>query len=457
MSPISIADQSPSVEFFTVNDWETILSNRNSLGLSFLSSSRAPYLEHAYSLPVPVVWGFSVEGMVPKLLNIIDDLQVFSELETVLNIQHAQQEFFSRWVNVLALGGTKLSLKEILQTLRKEIPNTFPLSKCDIDLERILNSIAENYSGRWMKFDKMLFFYLYAESGEQNYERDSQETEVRTFLTYVYDATILRDSVKFNIPWERIAKYGQLKPTCYEHIFFDPQEFCVWKEPARGQFLWPWQRCMAVSPTSREKLSLTAINTTSLVGDLRFSTVAMNQFWPPEAYASFLDEIVEISHKLLLSSGAYFDKETGDGFAAHYCTSEFEIDEFGANAQANEIETAISTGRQIILAASEICQKYQKHLKQGLQNVQMSIGIHSENAVWICDRNQVRALGQSVVQASRLCDTAKPMETIISNSCYQVLLMSGSPLIADFIRRDIDIKEIHQKAGSYGYGIGPAT
>ena len=96
--------------------------------------------------------------------------------------------------------------------------------------------------------------------------------------------------------------------------------------------------------------------------------------------------------------------------------------------------------------------KAQSRLGQGLGALQMSMGIHIDNAVWIADEGQIKAIGPSVVWAARLCSSAKPLEILISNSSYHSFVETKrmSTVLA-FKKRHVEFKEYRPESRMFCY------
>ena len=197
------------------------------------------------------------------------------------------------------------------------------------------------------------------------------------------------------------------------------------------------------------------IQTTSVVVDLRSSTAAMSLALDPADFAEFLDLVVNLSREQIIRHGGFFDKETGDGAIGHFA----ELGGGVAFLQAGE-KNPISTVAQAVHASKAIthdvgraCAEFQAKMAHGLHGLSPAVGIHTSNAVWLISSGQIRAIGASVVGASRLCSVANPREIMISNAVYNILSAQQVPdLLNRFMRREINIKEFNSSAQPFGYG-----
>ena len=455
MNLFSLADTPPTIEYMSAHDWEDHFFDDINIKERKRARSRNPMSSYNNDDGPSVIWGFLNEGMVPFLININYLTSAFRATHSLVERKQLQEKFFGLWfpsVSTTVDGETSfVDLVENVfsQPAMEQFDKNFKLKRW----------IVDTYDGNWIKFDKMSFYFLTIKKEEKEIEKVTDKGihyADQMFIKNLYDASILRDRVKSCIPWKAISDHCQRSPEIFGDVYCGPRRFDPKKNVPNNYFLWPWQRSIARMDASDKKVMAQAIPTTSVVGDLRHSTAAMGLFSPPEKYAAMLDEITNECKRLSLQFGAYFDKETGDGFAAHFCRSFFDDEELGENAVCSEIENAILLSAEIILSANRICKKYARSLKHGVENLQMSVGIHSEDAVWLCDRAQIKAIGPSVVWAARLCASSGPKEILISNYAYEALAKNGySQRIAEFGKKKVVFKEYGENLGVYGYAMRP--
>ncbi|MEQ9641452.1 MAG: hypothetical protein RIM84_15625 [Alphaproteobacteria bacterium] len=235
-------------------------------------------------------------------------------------------------------------------------------------------------------------------------------------------------------------------------FFADPMSFTPGRTIATDAFLWPWQRCLKRDVgAGDERVRHVPIETISLVLDLRFSTVAMEFSDVAEGYADLIDGTVEIAKKVILESGGFFDKETGDGVVAHYSA---DLLEFAGNKRLNVYSHVLEACRQVIDKVSLVCSQAQEQFEHGLDGLAPSIGVHIGNAIWIADESRVRAIGSSVVGAARLCGTARSGEVLASNRFrYRAIEVDRDADRFRFERRQIAMKERSPDAEVYAYSV----
>lgn len=459
----SIADDPRALEFFTADEWnELLFGGQETLrSLVEIDDGINPALPRTGNLEIPFVWGFDKKSKAPSLMISNYPIEYCSEGMSGRQ-EEDQKKFLACWAPVLLDSRLeRLTIEELVFRVTQAVNENNSRTLEPQFISEIGGYIQENYSGDWYDFDGMSFFFLKKEaSGESipklggpEYERDRRIAEA-DYITKLYDTAILRNRVKRNIPWRRISELSTVNLERYYEIFFSPLQFTPSSQLGeRRGFLWPWQRCMMVGEESKNRVSLQNISTTSVVGDLRFSTAAMGAFEPAEAYSELLDELQKIAHEIILEHGAYFDKETGDGFVAHFCRSTFDRSDEGDDAIFAEVNSAISLASKLIITCNALCERYQQYLKTGLDGLKLSVGVHFEDAVWISDRRQVRAIGPSVVWASRLCSAAEPGELLVSNKIHELLTNRGNKSRQNgFLKKPINIKEFNPKSKPYAFG-----
>ncbi len=196
------------------------------------------------------------------------------------------------------------------------------------------------------------------------------------------------------------------------------------------------------------------INTTSLVFDLRKSTIALEQLKWDEIgeYSPFINEIVRSAKEIVFKHGGFFDKETGDGIVGHFI--EFSSDDdFRLEKPAGR--RAFDAAVEIVRTTSKICEDFQSGLKLGVGELGASVGIHTGDAVWISEKNQVRAIGESVILAARLCNEAPARSVFVSNTQFGELAATqgGAEISSLFEKSPYSGKEVKHGAGLYGFKL----
>lgn len=282
--------------------------------------------------------------------------------------------------------------------------------------------------------------------------RVALEVQNNEIISKIIDYYKLQDSLLKNIPWESIFHEIKENEERTSEFFIKPRYFNPSEKKEGDKFLWPWQRSLEYSGICN--LEHKAIDTVSLVCDLRNSTVSMLEFDPPESYAEFLDEIVSAARAICLANDGYFDKETGDGMVAHFCGTEAGIgDELTDLSYA--AHKSLIAAKQLVISANTIISRYQRKLKIELDGLGLSIGIHLDKSTWMCTGGQIRAIGPSVVRAARLCDDAITNEILISPPIYRLACLENKAGDEHDVwsRRQVKLKEIPDEAKPMAYSL----
>jgi class 3 adenylate cyclase len=242
-------------------------------------------------------------------------------------------------------------------------------------------------------------------------------------------------------------------------VFSDPLSFSPRDAYKENIFLWPWQRCLSWSGSDEDhNIVHVSIRTTSLVVDLRGSTAAMGLTPDASSYAQFIDEVVRTAREIILGFGGFFDKDTGDGVVGHFCGMRGGHGSVraGASEAVESIVDAVLAGHEIIRVISRVCREFQENMSLGLGGLNPAVGIHTGDAVWIARDGQIKAIGSSVVWASRLCAAARTKELLVSNISFN--RAKSSPKIASagiFEERRIRIKDYSASLAPFAYSNFP--
>jgi class 3 adenylate cyclase len=222
--------------------------------------------------------------------------------------------------------------------------------------------------------------------------------------------------------------------------YFGPNSFDIFAEPD-VPFAWPWQRSAEMV---EGKAHPKQIPTVSLVMDVRNSTSALLLTKNPPKFAVFIDEIVQYAQECITTNGGYFDKETGDGISGHFDGSD------ETNEESPMILRALTAARCISTRTTQLCERYRREsLSLPLAGLDGAIGLFLGQTVWLNSWRGIRAIGDSVVKASRICGNAAPGEVGYCNSIHRYLLSGrvGSEIFPTTAsRREIKVAEIKAEA-----------
>lgn len=276
-------------------------------------------------------------------------------------------------------------------------------------------------------------------------------TSLLECLTFNVDYFAYRSPYSMLAPARFMFKHAGSSADALERLLLHPKCFDPQTQLKTSQFSWPWQRCLVHADFPKGHSDYSSIETTSLVTDLRRSTAAMGllESGREGEFSRFIDQVNKISRRCIVDFGGFYDKETGDGVVAHFCDFEYLS---GAESIDSKSQRAFKCANEIVSKVKVICANFQKYLKFEISNLGPSIGIHTGKATWLFDGRQVRAIGESVVVATRLCESAQCDAVFLSGSQYrllQPLLDAGQS--ADFVRSRFYSKDGDQRSELIGF------
>lgn len=454
----SISLLQESAETAGIADWENYSSLPKHLQYSRIQSLRDPLKHTSFrSEEIEAVYGYRVVGDSAYL--------VYFWENSFGSLRWKNDEVFSSsgLLNTYLRLGMVLSKAHSLNPTMKTFANMF---------EQEVGGALGNLSDIKTKLnlywsqpydDPIRFVCLYVEKGEDGCEdlKHSSSSSLLECLAFHRDYFYYRSPIWQAVPMSYLIKNspGNLNDLVKLHLH--PKCYNPFKYPSNGQYLWPWQKCIVkrvpngnLELDETDPLHYKPIRTTSLVFDIRKSTIAMEQLPGDELgeYSPFINEIVKVATDTILEYGGFFDKETGDGIVAHFI--DFS-DLYGELSTKNNSRLrAFNASMKIINHVSTICEEFQEKLDLGIEKLGASVGLHEGMSVWLSEQNQIRAIGDSVVLASRLANEAKTRSIFVSNSFFRKL----SPLIqadlnSKFEKKIYTGKEYRGKPNLFGYEI----
>lgn len=275
-------------------------------------------------------------------------------------------------------------------------------------------------------------------------------------LAFHCDYFQLRSVLWNSAPMRYLNKVLANKPDRLVKAHLETKLFKPHKENREERFEWPWQRSIEynivqVKSKKCHSLKYRPVPTVSLVADLRKSTRALEQL-PSEyvgEFSAFLTEIVDIAKETVFQFGGFFDKETGDGIVGHFV----DFTQLGEVDSARK--RAFHAAKKMIQSIDLKCVTLQKKLHLGVEGLGISVGVHQQDAVWVTEVDQVRAIGPSVVLAARLCGDADRNSIFVSNSFFETLNHEiPSATLSKFSKKMHSGKEHDPHVGLYGYQVG---
>lgn len=354
---------------------------------------------------------------------------------------HAREEFLILIRFAMLLGSIHRSAPQ---------PNLPAVrSGFEAQLSRIFKGDPNCLDGKhlyWVPDDDLLCVALYSVSGA------SEAFSTRSILEHIglnSDYFRLKSPVWNSVPMTFLLERVQKRPELVAKLLLEPKCFNPFEAARPDWFLWPWQRSLSCG-ASGDAVCYAPIDTTSLVFDLRKSTVALEQLRDEDVgqFSSFIKQIFDAAKQAVFAEGGFFDKETGDGIVAHFC-------DFALPQEAEIKPTSVrafTAARKLIKAVHAVCHGFQERLNMGVGGLGASVGLHSAKAVWVCEKNLVSAYGESVIMAARLCAEAEIGSIFVSNYEFQKLAKClPREEISRFERQAYVGKEYSDRAQLFGY------
>lgn len=323
----------------------------------------------------------------------------------------------------------------------------------DIKLEKPeLLELLEGLNVYWANFGNMKFACVYVDSRTDGKVEHTSSIALLECLSFHHDYFKIRSPVWNAVPMRFLFSEFAANTEFFERVLLHPNCFDPTQRTPDNAFLWPWQRCIS-RKNDCDDIAYNTISTTSLVFDLRKSTIALEQLRRDEIgeYSPFINKIVRSAKEIVFKHGGFYDKETGDGIVGHFI--EFSSDdEFRVQAPASR--RAFDAAVEIVRTISKICDDFQSGLKLGVGELGASVGIHTGDAVWISEKNQVRAIGESVILAARLCNEAPARSVFVSNTQFGDLATTGGAEISSLFEKfSYTGKEVKHGADLFGFKL----
>lgn len=220
--------------------------------------------------------------------------------------------------------------------------------------------------------------------------------------------------------------------------FWSPKAFDPFKK--NDTWIWPWQRMKEEG--SFETLGQT---TTSLCADIRLSTKAMERTENEADFARYIRKAVIAMRSVLAKYGGFFDKETGDGIVGHFLDDETE---------RNGATSAFLAGREMARVVGDLSKSFVNDSLSQKLPVGLGVGIHTGRAHWFADNYQIRAIGSSVIEATRMCACADAGEVLLSLGAHRNTLqcLSSEEVRVSHLKK-VDIKGLDTSVEAYSMEI----
>jgi len=441
----SIARLKNSAENSSIEEWKHFYKSSASRKLRIIQDFRDPLRKCSFrGEQIVAVFGYFIDHLGVNL--------VYFWEEDFKSIRVDRIDLDSKTSKVLKFAILLGTVNEQNPTMKTVVSFLEETLKAEIPYFEELFSGLNVY---WSSFGEMKFACLYRDSGEDcEINRKTEHVSSSSLLeclAFHFDYFKIRSPIWNVAPMRYLFQGTRKSHSNLIKLHLHPKCFQPVSNLNEGQFFWPWQKCL--SSVNDGELEYCPIETTSLVFDLRKSTIAMEQLPQKSlgAFSPFIKSIVKSAKEIVFSHGGFFDKETGDGLVAHFVGFD-QLDEAVQGKCPNQ--RAFEAGVDIIRECGRICDDFQKQLNFGVGALGAAVGIHTGSAVWVSEDNHVRAIGESVIVASRLCSEAADKNIFISNKQFSYLSPCiNTNVIALFQERLYRGKEVDVNANLFGYSI----
>jgi class 3 adenylate cyclase len=436
------------IDLFDRKAWHYFLKNRRKAA-GLVSQVRGCFPAVGSEVEPIAVWGFDVDR---QLLKYFCGEWLFED-----GLEDPYEDRRQRMGGLIDIGIRAFPLLEHeidIKSFMFLIEKSENCATKEIYME--LKRNAEHYVFRHIQINKLTYlglFWIRTDKRGKGIDPLSAERKIIRSINRLGDYFEMHGKIWDNCPF-RIFSISSNSSEAITNVFSDPLSFSPADSGRDGVFFWPWQRCLIMRMRDNTSfVDYAPVVTTSVVVDLRGSTTAMSSTSDAGKFADFIDKVVAKIREIILDNGGFFDKDTGDGAIGHFCgrRDAHSVVGNGDSEVGDSIVCAINAGKKIIADVSLICEDYQKFLSHGLDGLGPSVGIHTGKAVWLVNEGQVKAIGDSVVWASRLCSIASSKELLISNGSYNLGGALESSHLSVFSRRKVSIKEYADSLSPFAY------
>lgn len=462
----AISQLHPSAETAGIDDWRRHIQRaiesaetRDEVFSHFLNEKqlfRDPLKACKFrTLDIVAVYGYTLGERAATLVYYWD--------EDLHSIKWNKGDIFSR----RRVSKPLLELGWILTKICDKNPSAKKIVAATVDENFVhiesMRTLLKGVEVHWRTLGDLKFACLFREkSVSKDVTSVQHQSSIATYecLAFHSDYFHYRSPIWRAVPMRYLCEQAGSSENDLCRIHLHPKTFYPSKETdfqhdARGdqkKFLWPWQKCIRRIEKTND-FGYEPIPTTSLVFDLRKSTIAMEQLPPSELgkYSPFINHIVEDAIEIIFEFGGFFDKETGDGVVAHFIDFDDLICEDQIQAcNRRAFDAAIS----LIRKTAKTCSEFQQNLNFGIESLGGSVGLHAGAAVWISELNQIRAIGQSVVFAARLANEATTNGVFVSNSYFESIQgQVDRNVLNKFETHAYQGKEYRGSPGLYGHQV----
>lgn len=395
----SIVFSYPGAEVATINNWSEFSELTRAEQLVAGLYLKDPVKDARFPFDVVAVFGFLETADKGHLV-------YFWSRELISYAKH-NPEHMARLETLVGFGSE-------LSTLWKNEPSfVTAVGVCKASNPSWLTDLKGKVDLFWKKNEDLTFCAIIGLQGtaEDGYISPPND-DIDDCLSFHCDYFCAKSPVWSTIPLRFLLDKSKNANETALGILIHPRQYSPFSHEKSEYFQWPWQACIK---RVDDTLQQTTVKTTSLVFDLRKSTLAMEAADDIATYSPFIELVVSVARECIFQYGGYFDKETGDGIVAHF--ADFDglwLDSPIEPAQKRALDSAVALLRRI----TELCEEFQSGLDDWIDNLGGAVGLHYGNAVWSIRDGKAQAIGSSVVKAARLCAEAKVEHIFVSNAFF---------------------------------------
>ena len=166
-------------------------------------------------------------------------------------------------------------------------------------------------------------------------------------------------------------------------------------------------------PNPALMMNMSQADTLVVVGDIRRSQELMTYGESPNYYREQIVKFIKQVRKIVLDANGIFDKFTGDGFIVYFNQYVCELTE------SNCYQMMLKACREIQSYSEEFFDEWSKQIRKvPVERIGLSIGIDSGKVNYKVIDNQLYAIGDACVWATRMCDAGQHGSVVFNNIPY---------------------------------------
>lgn len=162
-------------------------------------------------------------------------------------------------------------------------------------------------------------------------------------------------------------------------------------------------------------------DTIVLVADIRRSQDLMTYGPDDSHYTTMINEFIASIQQIILNNNGIFDKFTGDGFIAYFNESLCEL------TGSDFYNQMWLTCTEVMRYADSFITEWTKYLRKiPSEPIGLSIGVDSGRIFFSTSSNQMMAVGEPSIWATRMCSAGHKNEVVFNNIPYNNMIVKFS-------------------------------